>query len=272
MGFTHNMILDISHITAYHFDKPPQYGLQQIRLTPKDRTGQSVVRWEVEFIGAKKEAVFSDHHNNITHLISTTPGATQLTITAKGQVNMIDQQGIVGPHAGFAPLWLYLRNTPLTTPGAGVKAFAKTLENPIPSTLDSLHNLSKAIGKTVSYRTGQTNAMTTAEDAIKIGAGVCQDHSHIFIAAARLAGFPARYVSGYLMMNDRIDQEATHAWAEVYIPDLGWTGFDVSNKISPDARYVRVATGLDYSDASPISGLTFGGQNESISVDVQVQQ
>ena len=89
-------------------------------------------------------------------------------------------------------------------------------------------------------------------------------------------GFPARYVSGYLMMNDRIDQEATHAWAEAYIPDIGWVGFDVSNGISPDDRYIRVATGLDYKDASPISGLRMGSgtssMNESMDVSIQVQQ
>lgn len=101
---------------------------------------------------------------------------------------------------------------------------------------------------------------------------MCQDHAHIFIAAARHAGHPARYVSGYLMMDDRVDQDATHAWAEVWIGDLGWTGFDVSNGISPDMRYVRIASGLDYSQASPISGMTFGGSGESIDVNVQVQQ
>jgi len=266
------MILDISHKTAYQFDQSPKYGLQQIRLTPKARLGQSVLQWSLDFEGAHEEAVFTDHHNNTTHLIRIKPGAVQLIVTAKGQVDMTDQNGIVGPHTGFAPLWLYLRNTPLTAQGSGVKALAKPLFEPGPAPLQKLHDLSKAIGKAVSYITGQTDSMTTAEDAIKIGAGVCQDHSHIFIAAARLAGFPARYVSGYLMMNDRVAQDATHAWAEVYIPDLGWTGFGVSNRISPDGRYVRVATGLDYSDASPISGLTFGGQNETISVDVQVQQ
>ena len=267
-----NMILDISHKTAYQFDRPPQYGLQQIRLTPKERVGQSVSSWSLEFQGATEEAVFTDHHNNTTHLISIMPGATQLIVTATGQVDMTDQNGIVGPHTGFAPLWLYIRSTPLTAQGRGVKALAKPLLEPSSTPLQKLHDLSKTISAAVSYETGQTNSMTTAEAAIKIGSGVCQDHSHIFIAAARFAGFPARYVSGYLMMNDRVAQDATHAWAEVHIPDLGWTGFDVSNQISPDARYVRVATGLDYSDASPISGLTFGGQNESISVDVQVQQ
>jgi transglutaminase-like putative cysteine protease len=74
------------------------------------------------------------------------------------------------------------------------------------------------------------------------------------------------------MMNDRVDQDATHAWAEVWVGDLGWIGFDVSNGISPDMRYVRIATGLDYSQAAPISGMTLGGSGELIDVTVQVQQ
>jgi hypothetical protein len=81
---------------------------------------------------------------------------------------------------------------------------------------------------------------------------------HIFVAAARSMGYPARYVSGYLMMNDRVHQDASHAWAEAHVDGVGWVGFDVSNGISPDARYVRVATGLDYREAAPVSGLRFG--------------
>jgi transglutaminase-like putative cysteine protease len=74
------------------------------------------------------------------------------------------------------------------------------------------------------------------------------------------------------MMNDRVEQDATHAWAEANIDGLGWVGFDVSNGISPDTRYVRVATGLDYSEAAPVSGTRFGDTRESLSVQVQVQQ
>ena len=101
---------------------------------------------------------------------------------------------------------------------------------------------------------------------------MCQDHAHVFIAAARLMGYPARYVSGYLMMNDRVHQDASHAWAEAYVDMLGWVGFDVSNGISPDPRYVRVATGRDYREAAPISGLRFGAGGEAMSIDIQVQQ
>lgn len=266
------MILDIQHKTEYHFDTAPQYALQQIRLSPQSCAGQVIKSWDMIVEGGTIEAICKDHHQNMVHLISLDKGATDLTILSTGTAQMQDQNGIVGAHNGFAALWLYQRHTHLTAPGKGVANLAKYMIASGRTDLEKLHALSKAIGKKVTYQTDQTDAMTTAEEAIKCGAGVCQDHSHIFIAVARHAGFPARYVSGYLMMNDRIVQDATHAWAEVYITDLGWVGFDVSNHISPDERYVRVATGLDYSSAAPISGLTFGGQNESICVDVQVQQ
>ena len=266
------MILDISHKTEYHFSTAPQYGLQQIRLTPQSHSGQRVESWDVSFEGAALEAVFTDYHQNTVHLISLDKGTTQLSVTSKGKVEIKNKNGIVGRHFGFAPLWLYLQQTPLTLVGKGVRTLSKHMMPSQDTDLNILHALSSRIAEQIIYKTGQTNAMTSAEDAIQAGAGVCQDHSHVFIAAARYAGYPARYVSGYLMMNDRVAQEATHAWAEVFIPDLGWTGFDVSNQISPDERYVRVATGLDYSCAAPISGLTIGGQDESISVNVQVQQ
>jgi transglutaminase-like putative cysteine protease len=73
-------------------------------------------------------------------------------------------------------------------------------------------------------------------------------------------------------MDDRIDQEAGHAWAEAHVDALGWVGFDVSNGISPDARYVRVATGLDYTGAAPVRGLRYGAGGESLDVAIQVQQ
>jgi transglutaminase-like putative cysteine protease len=87
-----------------------------------------------------------------------------------------------------------------------------------------------------------------------------------------MLGYPARYVSGYLLMNDRVDQDAGHGWAEVHAQGLGWVGFDVSNGYSPDERYVRVATGLDYREAAPIAGITFGRGNEAMTVTLQVQQ
>jgi len=266
------MQLEISHITTYNFEQSPSYGLQQVRLSPKASEGQLMKNWDVTFEGATLQTQFVDHHNNITHLIRINEGVSEMTVKSQGVVETEDKNGVIGQHGGFAPLWYFLRQTRLTQPGAKLNKLAEAFKAGKGSELARLHGLSHTIGGLVTYETGQTTAISTAEQAIGAGAGVCQDHAHIFISAARLANIPARYVSGYLMMNDRIDQDATHAWAELYLQDLGWTGFDVSNQISPDARYVRVATGLDYSSAAPISGLTQGGAGESIKVDVHVQQ
>ena len=90
--------------------------------------------------------------------------------------------------------------------------------------------------------------------------------------AAAGIGIAARYVSGYLMMDDRSEQEAGHAWAEAFVPDLGWVGFDVSNGICPDERYVRVATGCDYRDAAPIAGISYGAGDSALEVRLSVEQ
>jgi transglutaminase-like putative cysteine protease len=168
-------------------------------------------------------------------------------------------------------LWLYLRGNDVTEAGVRVRKVTSSLTGNRGS-LEWLHDLSSAIRETVTYKPGSSEVGWTAEQSLEAGHGVCQDHSHIFIACCRHAGIPARYISGYLMMNDRVEQDATHAWAEANIDGLGWVGFDVSNGISPDTRYVRVATGLDYSEAAPVSGTRFGDTRESLSVQVQVQQ
>lgn len=265
------MRLSVSHKTRYSFDTAPAYGLQQIRLTPKTNAGQTVIDWQLDIDGGEVQVSYNDEHNNTVHLVALRDGAETITISSTGTLDMNDMGGVVGKQGGYAPLWLFKRQTPLTKAGTQIKALAKPLQGGT-SDVTAFHDLSARILDHVTYKIGKTDAVTTAEDAIKLGTGVCQDHAHIFIAAARHAGVPARYVSGYLMMNDRVHQDATHAWAEVWIEGLGWTGFDVSNSISPDARYVRLATGLDYNQAAPISGLTYGGSGESIDVDVQVQQ
>jgi transglutaminase-like putative cysteine protease len=139
-------------------------------------------------------------------------------------------------------------------------------------TLERLHALAIRIRELIEFEVGASHPGWSAEDAIEAKRGVCQDHTHVFLAAARRMGIAARYVSGYLMLNDRTTQDAMHAWAEAHVDGLGWVGFDVANGISPDSRYVRVATGLDYSEAAPISGTRIGGAGEILDVSIDVAQ
>jgi len=264
------MRLKIHHVTSYRFAGPVRFGLQQVRKTPKTTPYQTVMSWHTGITGGRKELAYEDHHNNTTELISLDRDTLSLDVTSGGEVEVRDTHGIIGAHRGPAPLWLYLRSTPRTEPREKVRGLARDLGQG--SDVDRLHALCGLIRDAVAYETGASEPTWSAEDALADGRGVCQDHAHIFVACARHLDFPARYVSGYLMLDDTIDQTAMHAWAEAYIEGLGWVGFDVSNGISPDARYVRVATGLDYSDASPVTGMRFGGQAETLGVQIKVVQ
>jgi transglutaminase-like putative cysteine protease len=264
------MRLTIRHTTRYAFESPVTYGLEQLRKTPKSGYGQEVIRWETSISGGRKELSYHDHMNNLVELVSFDKGTTELVISCEGEVEMAETHGVVGQHRGPSPLWLFDKVTPLTKPGAGVRALIKKVEGE--TELERLHALSRLVGDAVKYEVGSSHPNETAEEALAVGKGVCQDHAHVFISAAREMGHPARYVSGYLMMNDRIEQDATHAWAEAHVRGLGWVGFDVSNEICPDQRYVRVATGLDYKEAAPVTGTRYGGEGESLSVEIEVVQ
>ena len=266
------MRLRVEHETRYRYASPVQHGLQQLRLTPKDRIGQIVEDWQIEVEGGRKEVHFNDHHLNKVDLISIEPNTSEIVIRCFGTVEISSRDGIVGPHAGYLPLWYFLRSTPISQPGRGLKTLARSMNGFPGDRIALAHHLSERVREAIAYQPGQTSPDTTAEQALAAGTGVCQDHAHAYISAARLLGFPARYVSGYLMLNDRVGQDATHAWAEVHVDGVGWIGFDISNGHSPDERYVRVATGLDYRDAAPVIGMRVGGEGESLSVDVQVQQ
>ena len=266
------MRLAIRHTTHYRFARPVVHAIQRLRLAPKSTQGQEIVAWEKTFENAEKQFEYEDQHCNPTTLVTMMPGAQDVTITCTGTVDTRDHAGVIGHHAGHLPLWSFRGQTPLTKPGAGMRALVRELRKEGLASLGALHALSARIRGKVAYQTGVTGVETSAEDAWAIGCGVCQDHAHLFIGTARALGIPARYVSGYLMMNDRIEQEATHAWAEAHVEDLGWVGFDVSNGISPDRRYVRVATGRDYRDAAPITGISTGSATEALTVAVAVEQ
>jgi transglutaminase-like putative cysteine protease len=264
--------LAIEHTTRYRFAEPVAYALQRLRLMPKETQGQKIVDWTMEYHGVMEELSYDDQNCNHVTLVAVAPGADEVVIRCRGTVWTEDRAGVLGNHGGHLPLWSFRSHTPYTRPGAKLRALAAGVRREEHDVLGQLHALSTVVLDHVTYEVGHTGVETTAEQALEAGRGVCQDHAHIFIGGARLLGIPARYVSGYLMMDDRVEQEATHAWAEAHVEGLGWVGFDVSNGISPDARYIRVATGRDYREAAPITGISFGGVEEDLHVHLAVER
>ncbi len=163
-----------------------------------------------------------------------------------------------------------LRATALTGPSDAIRELAAGIDEQ--DVLARCHALSAAVHAAVDYRPGVSDAATTAAAALALGAGVCQDQAHVFIAAARVAEIPARYVIGYLHDPDRDrPAEETHAWAEAFVPGLGWTGFDITNQLCPTDLYVRLCCGLDAADAAPVRGTILGGTEEQMEVEIAVR-
>ena len=261
------MLISVRHITRYAYAEPVGYAIQSLRLTPAPFKGHRIVDWRVHVAGAGEPLQFRDGFGNLVHLITIGSHQT-LTIDASGTVETADSHGVVDGLADPSPPRIYLRETPQTRLEPAIGELARCVA--ASDRLGHLHALGAAIRDGVDYMPGMTDAHTNAAEALAAGKGVCQDHAHIFIAAARSLGIPARYVTGYLLLEEPAPAPAHHAWAEAWVEGLGWVGFDVANRICPTDRYVRLAAGLDARGAAPISGSRRGGETERLDVSVEV--
>jgi len=268
------MRIRISHATTYHYDTPPAVVTQLLRLTPRNHDGQYVCSWRIELSQDCRLHQHEDAFGNIAHSFTAEGPFTELTVSVEGEVETQDTHGIVRGAIERFPPSLYLRETALTQADTAIADFAASVraDNGHDS-LMLLHGMLGALNREIAFDTDPTHVATTAAEAFALRRGVCQDLTHIFVAAARQLGVPARYVGGHFYRADGVTaQEAGHAWAEAYVENLGWVGFDAANGISTTDAHVRVAMGLDYLGAAPVRGTRFGGGGETLTVAVHVDQ
>jgi transglutaminase-like putative cysteine protease len=264
----------VDHRTIYRYQPPAKSVLQVLRLIPRSHEGQNVVRWraaaeaDVEVQLRRGE----DALGNVTQTAFIQGPVSELMLRVEGEVETWDTHGVVRGAAERFPPEAFLRETPLTAPSPELCELADELARKDPGDLIArLHRLMAAIGEAMAFETDTTQTGTTSAEAFAQKRGVCQDFSHVFIAAARRLGAPARYVSGHLAREgEAVEQDAAHAWAEAWVPDLGWIGFDAANGVCPTSSYVRVAIGLDYLGAAPVRGSRTGGGAETMDVRLRV--
>jgi len=264
------MLISVRHITRYRYAEPVSYTIQILRLTPLSFIGQRVLDWQVRAGGISPRLQFRDGFGNTAHLLTVNGRHEELVIEAGGTVETQDCNGVVSGLNNSAPPRVFLRETAQTKPDGAIRALAESVHGK--DTLDQLHALLGAVRERVEYVAGATDMHTSAAEALADGKGVCQDHAHIFIAAARTLAIPARYVTGYLVLGEQGTSEAHHAWAETWVEGLGWVGFDVANDMSPDETYVRIAIGRDHREAMPVSGIRLGQTEERLAMSVTVEQ
>ncbi len=266
------MRIRVEHRTTYRYRPAAKSVLQVLRLTPRSHEGQNVVRWRVsaEADGEVQLRRGEDALGNTTQTAFVQGPVSELTLNVEGEVNTWDTHGVARGTLERFPPTAFLRETPLTCASPELEAFADGA-GAGSDHVARLHRLMLAINSELTFDTVLTQTTTTAAEAFAMKRGVCQDFSHIFIASARHLGFPARYVSGHLAREgEAVQQEAAHAWAEAYVADLGWVGFDCANGLSPTPEHVRVAVGLDYLGAAPVRGSRAGGGAEIMDVKLTV--
>ncbi|MBC7987731.1 MAG: transglutaminase family protein [Sphingomonadaceae bacterium] len=267
------MRLTVEHVTRYAYSQPQRRLIQLLRATPTSFAAQHVVAWRVGVDRDARIRTGRDGFGNITTMLYVDGPVDAITLTAGGEVLTDDRAGVVEDAPEPLPPALFLRASPLTRPDEAMRVFARRAAADARDPLERMHLIMARLLETIRYVPTLDAVERDAASAFHASSGVCQDHAHIFCAIARETGIPARYVSGHLFRRDGLElQEASHAWAEACIPDLGWVGFDPANGISPDDAYIRVACGLDYRDAAPGAGRRVGGGEERLKVDVRVAQ
>jgi transglutaminase-like putative cysteine protease len=268
------MRIEIVHTSTYRYEGPIAHAVQALRLTPPPCNGQTLLSWRIEAPGIDTATGYVDGFGNRVDLAASRLATDTLRVVAAGVVETRDIGGVVGVTQEAVSAGVFLRQTPASGASRTMADLAASVVQGTP--LSSMHALMEAVHERVEYDIAATHAATTAAQAFDAGRGVCQDHAHILIGLARSIGIPARYVTGYLVLDDAGDgavrdaAAAHHAWAEAMIPDLGWVGFDPANCMCPTERYVRLTSGLDAASAAPIRGVRRGLGRESLVVEVSV--
>jgi transglutaminase-like putative cysteine protease len=266
------MRLFIEHRTDYRFSEPQARVVQLLRMTPGSHAGQNVVDWRVDVDCDARLKPGRDGFGNETHMLYVEGRVDRISLTVTGEVLTEDRAGMIAGTAEPLPPAVFLQKTSCSTADAAIADFARGIAADGGSRLSQIHRLNEALHERLTLDRGRRRGDRDAATTFAEGHGAYTDLAHVFIAATRTMGVPARYVSGHLLRRDAGNelQEAAHGWAEAWIDGMGWIGFDPAGGMCPDDAYVRVAVGLDYRDAAPLSGARIGGGDEELEVGVRV--
>lgn len=262
------MLLHIHHETVYRYSEPVDYSIQQLRLTPRLEAQQRAHNWKIQTIGQPQR--HTDAYGNIGHILVMDTPHDEIRIQVSGQVTVNEQNAHLPSDGGEVPLLTYLQETRLTSADDAIRDLAQRSRHYGDDRIRGIFRMTESILDHVSYVPGSSDVASTAAETLARGSGVCQDHAHLFIACCRSLDLPARYVSGYIHPGNS-DHAASHAWADVWIEEMGWVSIDVTHGRFANAQLCRLAVGRDYLDACPIRGVRQGGGFEAMEARVLVQ-
>jgi transglutaminase-like putative cysteine protease len=266
------MRLGIRHETRYDYEDGASGAVLRLRLMPRASDGQTIERWFVSVNGVAVTRWIATSYGDLEAIWRADGRVEQLIVLAQGVVETHDRLGIFKASDEDVNSQAFLLETDPTMADDAIRELGQEALKP-DDRLATLHALCALVHERIEYRAGVTDAGTSAAEALAIGRGVCQDQAHIFVSAARSLGIPARYVTGYLLDEEREEEgHDPHGWAEALVPGLGWIGFDCTLKLSPTDHHVRLTCGLDAQDAAPVRGVAQISGEHKVSADVQIDQ
>ncbi len=264
------MRLRIAHTTTFTYDEPVSEAFMEMRLTPLNAGGQRCESFRLSTDPHGDVRGYSDRFGNRVRHFDTLAPHERLVVSARSEVST--PEGFSDPERELSLLdaYDYLQPTAYTPITTAVETFAAPFVKD--DTKATAEALMKAVNGALSYVPGATTVKTTADEALASGRGVCQDFTHLMIAACRAQRLPARYVSGYVFAPERGEAAASHAWVDVFIDGHGWVSLDPTHDSAQNDHYVRLAMGRDYADVPPTRGVYKGAGKETMTVDVSVER
>ncbi len=272
------MRLAVTHTTHLQWDDEITESVMDVHLGPRDDVDQRVERFRVRLDPPGHVRRYDDGFGNVAHLLTSVRPHTDMRVTAESEVHTF----LADPFAAPARPPRLLSSVELAdgldpSPLVPHVPVVANLAEPYGSSdaFETVYRLMEMIYRDFTYRPGVTDVSTSIETVVAHHYGVCQDFAHLLIGLCRALGIPARYTSGYIVPSEHGSSSrgagASHAWVEAFTPSHGWRGFDPTNNLLANERYVKIAVGRDYRDVPPTRGTFHGQADETLEVDVRVQ-
>ena len=277
--------LAVRHRTVFRYAGAVRNSVNTLHLEPRDFRFQRKLSAFIKVIPATRLRCFDDLFGNVTHHFELGSAHERLEIESLVKVRnlplYITDRGYSDGLSYYDDpsirerCWQYLLESRRVSLPPEIWRQALDLTMAENSVFKKASAIMRWIYVEFTYEPGTTDVETHLEQAFALRKGVCQDFTHVMIGMCRSSGLPARYASGYILTGggeSLVGTQASHAWCEVYLPETGWIGFDPTNAVLADQRYVKIAVGRDYADVAPVQGSYMGGAGCRMEVEVSVER
>jgi transglutaminase-like putative cysteine protease len=274
----------IVHSTEYHYNQPVTFGPHRVMMRPREGHDVHIVRGRLDVEPTATVRWLRDIYSNSIAVLTFTEPSRRLRVLGEVDVDLRDNSDfecLIDPNASSFPFQyapeeqielVHYRLPSYPYDGPTLQHWLRDLYRPgqVVGTFELLENLNTHIYQSFAYAHREDAGVQFPCDTLKRRGGSCRDFAVLMMEAVRHWGFGARFVTGYIQMNEG-QHGATHAWTEVYLPGAGWRGFDPTNNKLAGSEHVSVAVAREQEKACPLAGTWEGPANAFDRMDVSVQ-